>query len=427
MGKLALFGGTAVLEGPLPAYCSVGNEEIEAVADVVRSGCLSSFYGSWGDKFFGGPKVKEFEKAWAEKFSVKHVISVNSATSGLIASMGAIGLGPGDEVIVPPFTMSATVVAPLFYSAIPVFADIEPDTFCLDLKSVERALTPRTKAVCAVNLFGHPAHLHELRRMADDRGFTLIEDNAQGPLAMEKEKYAGTIGHVGVFSLNYHKHIHTGEGGMCVTDDDRLAIRLQLIRNHGENVVDSLGIEDITNLIGFNFRMTELSAAIGLSQLGKIDRHVPRREKLAGALSRGISGLPGLTPPLVRESCRHVFYVWAFRFEEQVVGCPRSVFIEALNAEGFPCWGGYLRPLYLLPVFQKQIAIGSKGYPFSLGSATYEEGLCPVAERLWRKELICYETCAYDVDDGRTAKLVEAIHKVYAHRGVLAEHARRKS
>jgi len=423
MKKLALLGGPPVIEGLLPAYCSVGPEEVEAVADVARSGCLSSFYGSWGDQFLGGAKVKAFENAWAEKFNVKHVISVNSATSGLIAAMGAVGLGPGDEVIVPPFTMSATVVSPLFYGAIPVFADIEPDTFCLDVKSVERALSPRTKAICAVNLFGHPAPLHELRRLADGRGTALIEDNAQGPLAMENGRYAGTIGHLGVFSLNYHKHIHTGEGGMCVTEDDRLAVRLQLIRNHGENVVEPLGIEDITNLIGFNFRMTELSAAVGLSQLRKIDRHVPRREKLAETLSRGIAGLPGLTPPKVRDGCRHVYYVWAFRFDEHTVGCSREVFIRALNAEGFPCWGGYLRPLYFLPVFQKRIAVGSKGFPFNQSEVSYEKGLCPVAERLWEKELICFETCAYDIDDVRAAKLVEAVRKVYSHRSVLAEHA----
>jgi perosamine synthetase len=420
MDKLAFLGGQPVIEGPLPSYCSIGQEEVEAVADVARSGCLSSFYGSWGDQFLGGPKIKGFEQAWAEKFGIKHVVSVNSATSGLIAAMGAIGLGPGDEVIVPPLTMSATVVAPLFYGAIPVFADLDPDTFCLDPTAVKQAMTPRTKAILAVNLFGHPAPLHELRALADSRGIRLVEDNAQGPLAMENGKYAGTIGHLGIFSLNYHKHVHTGEGGMCVTDDADLALRLQLIRNHGENVVEPMNIKDITNLIGFNFRMTELSAAVGIEQLKKIDKHVPRREKIARMLSEGIEGLKGLIPPKVRDGCRHVYYVWAMRFDEDAVGCRRDIFSKALLAEGFPNWEGYLRPLHLLPVFQKRIAIGPSGFPFTQSSARYEWGICPVAERLWQKDLICFETCAYDIDEARMELLVRAVHKVYAHRRELA-------
>src|SRR5262249_5209652 len=157
--------------------------------------------------------------------------SINSATSGLMAAMGAAGISPGDEVIMPPFTMSATAMAPLTYGGIPVFVDIEPDTFCLDLDAVRAAIGARTRAVLAVNLFGHPARLHELRALCDEHGLKLIEDNAQAMLAEEHGRYAGTIGHIGVFSLNYHKHIHSGEGGICTTDDERLARRLQQIRN----------------------------------------------------------------------------------------------------------------------------------------------------------------------------------------------------
>jgi len=210
---------------------------------------------------------------------VKHTVSMNSATSGLFAAMGAVGIGPGDEVIVPPYTMSATAMAPLIYGGIPVFADIEEKTFGLDPAAVRKAVTPRTKAIIAVNLFGHPARLDELLEIAKERHLFLVEDNAQGPLAEDQGRYAGTLGHIGVFSLNYHKHIHTGEGGMCVTQDDDLALRLQLIRNHGENAVGPLETSDLTNLIGFNFRMTEIQAAIGIEQLKSIDEHVGRRER----------------------------------------------------------------------------------------------------------------------------------------------------
>lgn len=421
MSELAILGGEPVLSRPLPPYRSMGRAEVEAVKRVVESDCLSGFYGSWGEQFLGGPQVKEFERAWSERFGVRHTVSVNSATSGLFAAVGAVGVGPGDEVIVPPLTMSATAMAPLVYGAVPVFADVEPDTFCLDVDAVRGAITPRTRAILAVNLFGHPAPLAELRALADEHGIKLIEDNAQGPLATEHGRFAGTVGHIGVFSLNYHKHIHTGEGGMCVTDDDGLALRMQMIRNHGENVVEPLGLEDISNLVGFNYRMTELSAAVGLEQLARVDDAVGLRVRLAERLSAATEGLEGLTAPRVRPGCEHVYYLWTLRFDEERVGVSRERFSEALAAEGFPHFQGYLRPLYLLPVFQRRVAFGRGGYPFDLSEVRYEEGLCPVAERLWRSELLCFETCMYSVTDEEAGLLGAAIRKVHAGRAALAE------
>ena len=411
MERLAIFGGEPVLPCPLPAYSTVGEEEAQAVADVVRSGCLSGFYGSWGEQFLGGPVVQQFEAAWAGRFGVRHAVSVNSATSGLYAAMGAIGIAPGDEVIVPPYTMSATSTAPLIYGGIPVFADIEPDTFCLDVEAVRAAISPRTRAIIAVNLFGHPARLAELRELADQRGLYLIEDNAQAPLAMENGAYAGTIGHIGVFSLNYHKHIHTGEGGVCVTNDDDLARKIQLIRNHGENVVEPLGMDNIANMIGFNYRMTEMSAAVGLEQLKRIDWHVERRERLAQQLCEGMNGLDGLTVPPVRPGCRHVYYVLGMRYDAAKVGVSRADFSRALNAEGFPNFVGYVRPLYLLPIFQQRVAFGT--YPFSLSEIRYPKGLCLVAERMHEEEFLGFENCMYAPTDTHIDCLIEAVRKVH--------------
>lgn len=410
-----------MLRDPLPPYRTVGAEELEAVSRIIRSGTLSGFYGSWGQEFFGGPTVQAFEAAWSERFGVKHTVSVNSATSGLIAAMGAIGISPGDEVIVPPYTMSATAMAPLVYGGIPVFADIEPETFCLDPPAVRRALTSRTRAILAVNLLGHPAPLAELMSIAREHRLWLVEDCAQAPLAAERGRYCGTVGHVGVFSLNYHKHVHTGEGGMCVTNDDELAQRLRLIRNHAENVVEPLKIENLTNLVGFNYRMTELSAAVGIEQLKKIDYHVGRREELAQKLTDGVKGLESITPPRVRPGCRHVYYAWVMRIDEKVLGISREQFSTALAAEGFPNFVGAARPLYLLPLFQQRIAFGSQGYPFSLSAIRYEKGLCPVTERLHENELIAFENCMYDVDAHHVALLIEAIHKVHAHRQALMD------
>ena len=336
MEPLAILGGRPALDRPLPPYNSVGREELEAVLDVVRSGRLSGFYGSWGEEFLGGRCVRALEEAWCRHFKVRHAVSMNSATSGLFAAMGAIGVGPGDEVIVPAFTMSATAVAPLIYGGIPVFVDIEPETFCLDPDAVRQAISPRTKAIIAVNLFGHPARLAELLIVAGEKGLVLVEDNAQAPLAAEAGRYAGTIGAIGVFSLNYHKHIHAGEGGVCVTDDDHLAQRLQLIRNHAESIVAPIGVQDLTNLVGFNYRLTELSAAVGVEQLKKIEHHVRRREQLARRLTSGIDGLAGLAAPAVRADCRHVYYLWAARFDKHAAGISRELFSKALAAEGFP-------------------------------------------------------------------------------------------
>lgn len=417
MGELALLGGRPVIGDCFSPYQSLGDSEIKAVSAVVESGCLSGFYGSWGDQFLGGPKIVEFEKAWAQRFGVQYAVTVNSAASGLFAAIGAIGIVPGDEVIVTPYTMSASVVAPLLYGGIPVFVDIEPETFCLDLDRVKEAITTRTKAIMAVNLFGHPARLADLRALADEYGLKIIEDNAQGPLAAEYGIYAGTIGDIGVFSLNYHKHIHTGEGGVCVTNDPDLAFRLQMIRNHGENIVGPANVSDITNIIGFNFRMTELSAAVGIEQLKNIDVHVGRREKIAHALTQALSDFPGLTPPVTRAGCRHVYYTWSMKFDAATVGVSRDKFSSALAAEGVPHGVGYVRPLYFLPVFQKRRAFGD--FPFNLTSRQYNNGLCPVAERMHDAEVFIFEVCMYDLDDSEISLIQRAFEKVYRHRRFL--------
>lgn len=416
MSKLALLGGRPVIAKPLKPYPSMGKAEQEAAKEVVRSGCLSGFYGSPGPEFLGGPKVRALEAAWARRYGVKHAVTVNSATSGLMAAMGAIGLSPGDEVILPPWTMSATAMAPLVYGGIPVFADVEDDTFCIDPESVIANITPKTRAIFAVNLFGHPAALARLRRIADERGIHLVEDSAQAPLANEDNRLAGTVGHIGVYSLNFHKHIHSGEGGVCVTDDDRLADRLRMIRNHGENAALEMAGGDLTNLVGFNWRMTELSAAIALVQLGNIDAHIERREQLARKVTEGTRDLEGWTVPKTRKGCRHNHYVWMARYDESAVGVSRELFSRALAAEGFPHATGYLAPLYRLPLFRERRAIGRDGFPFTLTDRVYQDGMCPVTERLHAKEAVLFEPCAFDVDDALADKLVAAVRKVHDNR-----------
>jgi dTDP-4-amino-4,6-dideoxygalactose transaminase len=417
--KLAILGGDPAFKGTLQPYNSIGAEEADAVARVMASGCLSGYYGSWSPEFFGGPVVQAFEAAWAKRFACKHAVAVNSNTSGLVAAMGAIGISPGDEVIVPAFTMSATAMAGLIYGGIPVFVDLDPVTCSLDPKEVRKNITDKTKAILVVNMFGHIAHLEELRAMADEHGLFLIEDNAQAPLGKENGRYAGTIGHIGVFSLNYHKHFHTGEGGVCTTNDDDLAMRLRLIRNHGENCTEGTGMTNLVNLVGFNLRMTELCAAIGLEQLKKADALVGEREHIALRLNEGLAGLKGITPPVQRAGTRPVYYMYQLRFDPDAVGVSRELFAEALAAEGFPTFLGYIKPLYLLPMFQKRIAIGRDGWPFTLTTRSYHKGLCPVAERLHEIELVGFDCCCVKVTDTELDGLIRAFRKVHENRDQL--------
>ncbi len=433
MSKLAIFGGEPVRTKKFPAYRVVGEDEKAAVGRVIDSGILSKYLGCWHEDFFGGPEVRAFEEEWAAYFGAKHAIAVNSCTSGLQAAVGAAGIGPGDEVIVSPFTMCASATAPLIYGAIPVFADIEQGQFCLDPESVRSRITPRTKAIIVVDIMGQPYAADEINAIAKEHGLLVIEDCAQAPGARYRDKYAGTLGDIGVFSLNYHKHIHTGEGGMVVTDNDALANKLRLIRNHAEGVVGDKGDTDLVNMVGFNFRMTEIQAAIGRVQLKKLAGLVDARVKNCNYLSEQLSKIPGIVSPPVRQGSTHVYYVQPFLFKEEIAGVPRDIFIEAVRAElpatelreaeGQQLSVGFSKPLYLLPLFQKRIAIGRDGFPFTSpqykGNVSYEKGICPVTEMLFEKEMVTHEfmrppATHEDMDD-----VVRAFQKVYDLRSEL--------
>ncbi|MCY7360798.1 MAG: DegT/DnrJ/EryC1/StrS family aminotransferase, partial [Ignavibacteria bacterium] len=307
MSKLALFGGKPVRTEMYEHSNSIGEEEKQAVMRVLDSGNLSKFVGSWNTDFYGGPYVQEFEKKWAESVGVEYCMSVNSNTSGLYACIGACDIGPGDEVLVSPYTMTAGAIAPLIYGAVPVFADIDEDIFCLDPKSIEANISIRTKAIIVVHICGHSTDMDEVMSIAKKYNLKVIEDCAQSPMSTYKGRNVGTIGDVGVFSLNYHKHIHTGEGGMITTNNPVIAEKIQLIRNHGEAVVEGKKTKDIYNTFGFNYRMTEMEAAVGIEQLKKMPELVEKRISNANYLANKISQLPGIIPPLVKENCRHVY------------------------------------------------------------------------------------------------------------------------
>lgn len=418
MTELALFGGPKTIAQPFAKYNSIGREEIEAGKAVLESGQLSGFYGSWDEKFFGGDKVREFEKDWTKFFGVKHAVTVNSNTSGLIAAVGAIGIEPGDEVIVSPWTMSASATAIVVWNAIPVFADIEDETFNLDPASIERNITPRTRAIMVTDIFGHAADMDAIMAIASKHKLKVIEDCAQAPAARYRGRYAGTIADIGVYSLNYHKHIHTGEGGVCVTNDATLAERLQLIRNHAEAVVAGKEVDDLSNMIGFNFRMTEIEAAIGIEQLKKLNILTAARTNQAARLDAGLANLRGLRTSIVKPGCSHVYYVYPLVYDDTQTGVPREQVVKALRAEGVPASTGYLN-LHLLPMYQQRIAHGRNGFPWSApfyhGTVSYAKGICPVAEDLHDRRYIGMSMCLFDYTAQDIDLLISAFRKVWSN------------
>ena len=421
--KLALFGGRKTIQTEFKRYNPIGIEEVNAATKVIESGVLSQFLGTWHEDFFGGPKVKEFERECEKYFGVKHAVTVNSWTSGLIAAVGAIGIEPGDEVIVSPWTMCASATAILHWNAIPVFADIEPETFNLAPASVEASITPYTKAIMAVDIFGHSADIDALMAIADKYSLKLITDTAQAPGTYYKGKITGTLAHVGGYSLNYHKHIHTGEGGIIVTNDDEIADRLRLIRNHAEAVVVKNGMTDLRNMVGHNFRLGEIECAIGIEQLKKLKGFVAGRQHAADRLTQALQNLPGLRTPIVKKDCTHAYYVYPIVLDIEWLGVTRARIIEALEAEGISGLAAGYANLHLLPMYQQKIAYGSKGFPWTSDickrDVSYQKGICPVAEKLHESTYIGFAMCMHELTDDEVDLIGQGFQKVWSQLDAL--------
>lgn len=425
--KLALFGDAPVIGEPLRLFNTIGEDEVAAATEVIRSGVLSAYIGAPGDGFMGGPKVRSFESQAAKYFGVKHAIAVNSWTSGLIAAVGAIGIEPGDEIITTPWTMAATATAILHFAGIPVFADIDPQTFNIDPKSVAKLITPRTKAIMAVDIFGQSADMKALRALADRHGLKLLSDTAQAPGALQDDSAAGTLADIGGYSLNYHKHIHCGEGGILVTNDDALAERLCLLRNHAEAVIRSDEPAALANMLGFNFRMGEIEAAIASQQLTKLRHRIGTRQAAAERLSAGIAGLQGLTLPETPEGSTNVYYVYGMKLDVAALGVSRKLITDALKAEGVPGLVVGYQNLHMLPMFRNRIAYGTQGFPWTSpyvsNDVTYGPGLCPVAEELHNETFFGLNLCMYEYEPSDIDLVIAAFRKVWANLSLLAAYS----
>ncbi len=384
----------------------MGKEEEDAVVKVIRSGNLSGFIASAGDAFWGGPKVLELEGMFENRFDSEFAIAMNSATSALHAAVAALGIGTGDEVITTPYTMSATAAAILMQNAKPVFADINPDNFGLDAESVAQKITPCTKAILVVHLFGFPANIQPLLDLAKKHALKVIEDCAQAPDAHIQSKPVGTWGDIGVFSLNQHKVITSGEGGMAITQNPILSKRMQLIRNHGETI-ESEHLEGDKPILGWNYRMTELEAAVAVEQVKRLSFLTTWRQKLASVLSVGLKDVPSLKTPRVLKGNASAYFSYPIRFCNQTMGIKRETFAKALRAEGINCGTGYVEPLYRRRIYDN----------------LYPDGVepCVVTEKFYHDELLLLPNCRWPNTEADMDDVIKAIHKVYLNRNALAD------
>jgi len=264
---------------------------------------------------------------------------------------------------------------------------------------------------------------HELQAIAKEHGLLLIEDNAQSPGARYRGNLAGTIGDIGVLSLNYYKAIQVGEGGIALTNNPDLALRMQLVRNHGEVVVADIGMEDWPNQLGWNYRLTEVSAAIGIPQIAKLDYLIGIRRKLASLLTDGLRDFEFISTPLTEEGCTHSYYFYPMRYHKERLGIDRTLFVKAVRAEGISLSEAYVKPIYLEPMYQKRMVYGRKGCPFTCGhyegKIDYNKGICPVTEKLHFFELITTDICKYPNTEREVEEFVTAIAKIKNNVGSL--------
>jgi perosamine synthetase len=318
------------------AAAEIDESDIQAVVSVLRSGRLAL-----------GPRAAAFEHALANYAGVKHAVAVGSGTAALHLIVKALGIGPGDEVLVPSFTFAASVNAFLYEGAVPVFVELEPGTCNLDVQDLERRITPRTRAIMAVDVFGHPADWDALERVAARSGLPVIDDCCEALGAAYRGRRLGSFGAAGAFAFYPNKQITTGEGGMIVTDDDRLA---RLCRSLGNQGRSAMGAWLQHERLGHNYRLDELSAALGLSQLARLEPFLARRARVARQYGERLATMDGVRAPTVRSDVRMSWFVYVVSLDE---GCDRDRTLAGMEREGVPA-RGYFAPVHTQPYIREQ-------------------------------------------------------------------------
>ena len=419
---LAIDGGTPYISEPLSRYNPIQAKEIAEANLVLESGVLSDFLGAAGSKFLGGQRVIDFETAAAKKFGSEYCISFNSWTSGLMAMVGAIpGLQPGDEIITTPWTMSATATAILQSGAIPVFADITKESFQPTRETILPLLNSRTKAILIVDIFGRSAEYDWLSRLCSEHGLLLLSDSAQAPGAKFKGKFITQYTDMGGYSLNYHKHIHSGEGGFALTNSLDLANKMRLIRNHSESVVSADDPVESKRILGNNFRLGEIEAAIAKPQIERIENIVEGRIRAAHELIDGLRELPNLTVPQKLSDSSNVFYILPLIFNADG-SITRDKLVEILRSEGIPGIISKYTNIHRLPIFHEAKHAPEEIYPWKLNSQsvafeTYGSGACAVAEDLYDNSFLGIHMCASEFTDSEIELVLGAFRKVWVELG----------
>lgn len=371
--KLAVDGGEAAVKSKVPELVRWGDEERRQLDAMI--GQSSLFY-------WNGPQTKLLEERFRAQYPLTHVMPCSSGTAALHAAVAAAGIGPGDEVIVPPITDMGTVIGILYQQGVPVFADLEPYRYNLNPSDVLLKITSKTKAIVAVHLAGNPCDMESLRDLAKGYGLVLIEDCAQAWGAKQRGEPVGTFGDIGCFSLNDFKHIGCGDGGIVASGNPKYGPLLQKLCDKDYDRVSGCHSPEF---LAPNYRISEPQSAVAAAQFNRLEGIAAKRNKLGMLLSKEIEGAPGVKIPHVDQDdfCSFWFYMLRLRLDE--LKCDRECFVKALQAEGVPAGAGYIpAPLYKYPVFSNHNFFMGRWPVKELGltDMDYRKVYCPMAEEI---------------------------------------------
>lgn len=399
--RLALHGGAALVERNLSPRRRWGDEEKKQLTAMLDQPSL--FY-------WNGPQTKLLIERFQEHYPLKYVMPCSSGTAALHIAVAAAGVGPGDEVITSPITDMGTVIGILYQQGVPVFADLEPHRYNLDVEDVRRKISPKTKAIIAVHLAGNPCDLTALKELADEHNLVLIEDCAQAWGAMHDGRPVGTIGHIGCWSLNDFKHIACGDGGLVASSDERFG---PLLQKFGDKAYDRVGGSREPDVLAPNYRISEPQSAVAAAQMTKIGKLTAARAKVGRVLNERLQDTPGVLPHATAVTDLCTFWFYMFRTDSRVLSCSSEEFATALHAEGVPCGAGYIRvPLYKYPVFQNHNFFNGR-WPLKENGLTtmdYTRVHCPIAEEILQS---CVRISVNETMDESYAEVVaKAVNKV---------------
>lgn len=413
LAKLALLGGSPIRSRPFPSWPQWGREEEEGLLRVLHSGKWGSLHGS---------ETACFEDEFARFLGARHAVAVTNGTAALEVALRAAGLQAGDEVIIPAYTFVATATAVIANGAIPRFADIDPETYNLDIESARALVNERTRAIIPVHFAGRPADMDAVLNLAARHNLIVIEDAAQAWGARWRDRCVGTYGHAGCFSFQSSKNVTAGEGGMVVTDDDTLAPLIRSFVNCGR--LES-GLWYAHYYAGGNYRITEFQAAVLRAQLARYPRQLAQRQQSMHFLDEALAKLPGLVP--LRRDPRetsHACHIYIVRLQPDRLGLPdKTSFIRALQAEGIPASSGYSLPLYRQPLFRDRVY--GPFTPWLKDRACYDDVQLPNTERACLIEAIWLPQSLLLAQPEDLQDVVRAFEKVIENRHELENISRK--